>query len=311
MTLQNNIESHLKNDRIKKNRLIFFKILPLICIILFAVSFVNLSNYSYCNLKGKLCKDPTIIVNDNTHEITTSCDVSDEKGMIEEERASKHLVRFTYVGLGLLAGLILIGNGIGLFMPIGSFTINIKDSIGQLILSISTLTIIAIIYILVNNRDIINDGQPGYGLSVGLVDILNIINGIYAIVLLFYVVFNIGIKNHMQIFKEDLSLIILIIIFGLQILTYHNFRSDCSNKYEYQCQSELNKVVSDLKVDKSKLGGQQKDKIDLINKYKVTCVATGIKKINAKLAQSIFGILALMAVLTETLVIKILINKSD
>ena len=56
MTLQNNIVSHLKNDKIKKNRLILFKILPLICIISFAVSFVNLSNYSYCNLKGKLCK---------------------------------------------------------------------------------------------------------------------------------------------------------------------------------------------------------------------------------------------------------------
>ena len=304
MTLQNNIASHLKKDIIKKNSLIFFKILPLICIILFAVSFVNLSNYSYCNLKGKLCKDPIIKTDDKTHEITTSCDVSDEKGVIKEERASIHLVRFTYAGLGLLAGLILIGNVIGIFKN----SIDSSTPEGKLILSISTLTIIAIIYILVNNRDIINDGQPGYGLSLGLVDILNIINGIYAIVLLFYVVFMIGIGNHMQIFTEDLSLIILIIIFGLQILTYQNFRSDCSNKYEYQCQSELNKVVSDLKIDESKLSGQQKDKIDLINKYKVTCVATGIKKINPKLAQSIFGILALMAVLTETLLSKILIK---
>ena len=277
---------------------IILKLIPITCVVIFAAVFKALSKYSYCNLEGELCEKPNIAVNNETGEITTSCQVKTDNTQ-EKKKENKAAADGTFAGFSILLIVLLVVFGV----------LKYKNIITWL----TTLTLTAffsgsIISILVDNREEIKKGNIDYALSRGVVNVIWAMHIIHLILLVAYVIYIISKGQIRRFIGVDFSIIILIIIILIQTIIYGVFQQDCSVKYDYQCQSTLDQIIEKLPENKTlvsiengvKSTTSQNNNNELKeNKYKVSCVATGIHKMNVETGQIIIAICAVIIVLVN------------
>jgi len=128
---------------------------------------------------------------------------------------------------------------------------------------------------------------------------------IHLILLVVYVIFTISKGEIRRFVGVDFSIIILIVIILIQTIIYGVFNQDCSVKYDYQCQSTLDQIFEKSTENKTLVSTENGVKSTTSqnnnelkeNKYKVSCVATGIHKMNVETGQIIIAICAVIIVL--------------
>lgn len=283
-------------------QLVLVKLIPIFVVVLFGFLFKKSNTFSYCNLKGELCEKPIIKVsNDST--IETSCKVKESNG--DDKDNNKNLS----ASIGFFAGFSLLLIVIIIIFSLLAYFYNqlILLSIIVILLSIS----IIIPFLTINQKDIWK-GNFNYVLFKGWADIFWVINIILLILLTLFIIFTIS-KSGFRIFLGvDFTIIIILVIILIQVILYGIFRNKCTEKYDYQCVSTLEKIpyvpiptptpkptstptstpVPKKTVDIIKLQNE-------INKYKVGCKTTGVRHMDIKLTEIILGILSIIIVLVN------------
>lgn len=284
------------NNSVSKSNYVYIllNIIPVILIVIFTLLFKHLNNYSYCNLKGKLCDEPEINMADNSI-INISCKVSDSKGRTEAN-TSIHLIRFTYVGFGLLLLLIILGSFNILADVADENTINIIILINIIIISL-------VIYVLVSNKDDINSGHIGYGLSKGFINIIWIINILYTIIFMIFIIYIIMIGQiNFLLSKDSISIGIIIVTLLLQVIIYAVFRNKCT-KPLYKCIpniTQINPTLNNTQLTTTKINGNLFTQITpdkLQSEYKIACITSGVNSMNIKTIHIVFAIITLIVLL--------------
>lgn len=277
---------------------IILKIIPITCVVIFAAVFKALSKHSYCNLGGELCEKPNITIDNETGEITTSCQVKTDN--VEENITHHKAAAYgTFAGFSILLIVLLIVIGV----------LTHKETIDWRYAIIASIFFIgSIVGILVDNREEIKKGNIDYALSRGVVNLMWVMHIIHLILLVVYVIFTISKGQIRRFVGVDFSIIILIVIILTQTIIYGVFSQDCSEKYDYQCQSTLDQIIEKSPEHKTLVSTEDgvksnptqnnNNKLDK-NIYKVSCVATGIHKMNVKTGQIIVAVCAVIIVLVN------------
>ena len=269
---------------------IVLKIIPIFVVVFFGFLFKKANSFSYCNLDGDLCEEPSITINDK-NIVETSCKpkvgTGDSKDNSNYSKSAGFIAGFSI----LLIIIVLFFT----YVAVSSQEKRIK-SIGIILFSMVT-----IISFLVTNQKEIWKGNLEYVLYKGGADIFWGINITLLILLIFYIIFAIS-KGGFKIFSGvNFSIIIILLIILTQVILYGVFRQKCTDAYDYQCVSSLTQLPYIPPLPKFDSNG------NLIptttkppsNKFLVSCTATGIRHLDVNTAQIILGVLAVIIVLVN------------
>lgn len=268
---------------------IVLKIIPIFIVVFFGFLFKKANSFSYCNLDGDLCEEPSITINDK-NIIETSCkpnvSTGDSKDNSNYSKSAGFIAGFSI----LLIIIVFYSSFVAYFSP----EFRIKSIL------IALFSMVTIISFLVTNQKEIWKGNLEYVLYKGGADIFWGINITLLILLTLYIVYAVSMSG-IEIFSGvNFSIILILLIILTHVILYGVFRQKCTNAYDYQCVSSLSQLPYIPPLPKFDSKG------NLIpattqphgnKKYLVMCNATGIRHLDVKTAQIILGVLAVIIIL--------------
>jgi hypothetical protein len=269
---------------------IILKIIPIFIVVFFGFLFKKANSFSYCNLDGDLCEEPSITINDK-NIIETSCKPKMSKSNSKDNSNYSKSAGFI-AGFSILLILIVVFFGYLAYFDENSRTKSI------IVILFSMITIISF---LVTNQKEIWKGNLEYVLYKGGADIFWGINIALLILLILYIIYALSISGFEIFFGVNFSIVIILLIILTQVILYGVFRQNCTNAYDYQCVSGISQIPYMPPLPKFDSKG------NLIpittqppsNKYLVSCAATGIRHLDVNTAQIILGVLAVIIVLVN------------
>lgn len=286
----NNLSDEFNLTTNYTTQLIVLKIFPIFVVVFFGFLFKKANSFSYCNLDGDLCEEPSITINDK-NIIETSCKPKVGTGDSKDNSNYSGSVGF-FAGFSIL--LIII---VSIFTYVAIFKKEkTKISIGIILFSMFTI----IPFLVINQKEIWK-GNFGYVLIKGGADILWIINIILLIGLILYIIFAISMSGIEFFSGVNFSIIIILLIILIQVILYGVYIQKCTNAYDYQCVSSLSQLPYTPPPPKFDSKG------NLIstttqphsNKYLVKCTATGIRHLDVNTAEIILGVLSVIIILVN------------
>ena len=287
----NNLSDEFNLSTNNAIQLIVLKIIPIFMVVFFGFLFKKANTFSYCNLDGDLCEEPSITINDK-NIVETSCKpkvgTSDSKDNSNYSGSAGFIAFFSI----LLIIIVFYSSFVAFF---GTKKIKIISII------IALFSMVTIISFLVINQKEIWKGNFEYVLFKGGADIFWIINIILLIGLILYIIFAISMSGIEFFSGVNFSIIIILLIILIQVILYGFFIQKCTNAYDYQCVSSLSKLPYIPPTPKFDPKG------NLIptttqphsNKYLVKCTATGIRHLDVNTAEIILGVLSVIIILVN------------